>query len=577
MTNYHRLRKQSAPLVPALILIFCTTVLFPITSCNKETDRKLQYAESVIQERPDTALTILRSLSGDDLRTSRQRGLHSLLHAKALDKNYIDTTDLGIIEPAVGYFARHNEGDRYAEALFYKGRIYQNDGDNQTAIMYFNEALDNTSEDNHILLDLVYTYIRYAHGKSKNHIDALKYCRKAYQESLKTGIEENINSNLLALAIAEHNSSNNEVADSLLSELMTREPADSPRYLTAVVLRGCNYIEMKQPDYERALEMFDYAYGHNAYFVYPEACLEYKYALMRVAPHRDNSFLDEAIGQRSDDVSTLWWKARINVLTGKHDIAAKQLFDCIGSSNEFVNAALEQSLLRQEKIYQEAKVENLNQRHRIDILSEIIAILVIVLLFVAGGLVYIIMKKRHQEQIFRLEESLDAANELLSANIATANKKISSNNAANNEKLSKLRTDFISLYRKQFSEIESLCVPALDTISTTLFDSMRNKLSHSLDEIVKEIIVDKDKHQELERRINMDIDNIIKRLRDEASDIVSEEEIQMFCYIILGFSGRTVSFLMGIPEGTCRSKKLRLKQKIEKKDIPDRDFFLSFF
>lgn len=575
MAHSYSLRKHPAPLSAAVFVIFHALVFCTFVSCSKETEHKLQYAESVIQEHPDSALAALQSVSQKELRTARQKGLYSLLYAKALDKNYIDTTDLSIIEPAVEYFSRHKDGDRYAEALFYKGRIYQNDGDNQTAIMHFNEALDMVSPDNHILLDLLYTWIAWSHSSSKNHIDALKYSRIAYEESLITGIEENINSNLFTLAEAEHNCSNVEVADSLLTELMKREPADSQRYLMAVVLRGCNFIEKDYPDYKKALEMFDYAYSHNAEF-YPEAILEYKYAIMQSAPHRSTDFLDEAINL-PENVPVLWWNSEISIFNHDYEIAVKQLQSYIRNTNVTIDKVLEQSLLRQEKIYQEAKVQNLNQRHQIDCLSQIIGLLVIMLLALAAGLIYIIMKKYHQEQIFRLEESLSAANELLSASIAAANKKLSSTNAAHNEKLSELRAEFISLYRKQFSEIESLCVPAMGTISHTLFDSMRNKLAHSLDEIAQEIIVDKDRHKELEQRINTDVDNVIQKLRSEASDVVSEEEIQMFCYIVLGFSGRTISFLMGLPEGACRVRKTRLKQKIEKTDIPDRDFFLSFF
>ena len=53
----------------------------------------LEQAEAVMQEYPDSALTLLQAINTDELTTDRGRAMHALLLSQAYDKNYIDLTD----------------------------------------------------------------------------------------------------------------------------------------------------------------------------------------------------------------------------------------------------------------------------------------------------------------------------------------------------------------------------------------------------------------------------------------------------------------------------------------------------
>ena len=50
-------------------------------------------AEAVMQEHPDSALTLLQAINPDELTTDRGRAMHALLLSQAYDKNYIALTD----------------------------------------------------------------------------------------------------------------------------------------------------------------------------------------------------------------------------------------------------------------------------------------------------------------------------------------------------------------------------------------------------------------------------------------------------------------------------------------------------
>ena len=87
----------------------------------------LDEAQQWVDERPDTSLSILKTLNRQSLR-GRSAARYSLIYAKALDKNYIDTTDISIIEPALKFYDRFGTDFEKAQAHYYEGRILQNAG-----------------------------------------------------------------------------------------------------------------------------------------------------------------------------------------------------------------------------------------------------------------------------------------------------------------------------------------------------------------------------------------------------------------------------------------------------------------
>ena len=114
---------------------------------------ELDWAEAVMEEHPDSALALLDTLDRSRLalalldtldrsrlRTRGAKARHTLLYSQALDKNWIDLSTDSIIKPAVRYYARHGNLDDRLKAQYYLGRIYQNAGDNESAMRCFVNA-----------------------------------------------------------------------------------------------------------------------------------------------------------------------------------------------------------------------------------------------------------------------------------------------------------------------------------------------------------------------------------------------------------------------------------------------------
>lgn len=75
-------------------------VLLCLVSCTQHSGHweMLNDMETVMSERPDSALEVLRDINRDELSSDEERAKHALLLSMALDKNYIDETDISLIK-----------------------------------------------------------------------------------------------------------------------------------------------------------------------------------------------------------------------------------------------------------------------------------------------------------------------------------------------------------------------------------------------------------------------------------------------------------------------------------------------
>ena len=101
---------------------------------------KLQQAETCMNEYPDSALTILKSIVQTDLQSEEHRARYALLYSQALDKNYIDLTNDSLISIAVDYYKDRDDARAKFLSYYYQGRIYTNAKNLTQATLAYMEA-----------------------------------------------------------------------------------------------------------------------------------------------------------------------------------------------------------------------------------------------------------------------------------------------------------------------------------------------------------------------------------------------------------------------------------------------------
>ena len=94
--------------------IFLLLILGALMACNdpKPVTDTLHRAEALMNEHPDSAWTLLNTISPDEMGQNRTRALYALLYTQAQDKTYRDETNDSLISVAVDYFRRTSSVSR---------------------------------------------------------------------------------------------------------------------------------------------------------------------------------------------------------------------------------------------------------------------------------------------------------------------------------------------------------------------------------------------------------------------------------------------------------------------------------
>ena len=134
--------------MPILLSIACM-----LPSCaHSDASYMLDRCESVIETKPDSALILLRGIDKELLTSSEQRAHYAILMSMALDKNYIDTTNFDVLQPAIDYYLEHGTPDDKLRTYYYQGVIFRNKGDIYNALSSYIKASDSSKGGNDSLV-----------------------------------------------------------------------------------------------------------------------------------------------------------------------------------------------------------------------------------------------------------------------------------------------------------------------------------------------------------------------------------------------------------------------------------------
>ena len=125
-------------------IILLTAVLLITGSCDRNGAvwEMLDMAENLMDSKPDSALRVLEGIPASKVKGKEVSARYALLKSMALDKNCIDTTTFDILQPAIDYYIKHGTPDEQLRTYYYQGRIYQNQGDDDSAMQSFMNGSD---------------------------------------------------------------------------------------------------------------------------------------------------------------------------------------------------------------------------------------------------------------------------------------------------------------------------------------------------------------------------------------------------------------------------------------------------
>lgn len=557
---------------------------FLLVSCdNRQTKSLLQDVETYIQERPDSALRVLRKVDSLTLNTKSLRARYSLLFAMALDKNYIDTTALSILEPTVAYYERLGSPQDKMLSCYYLGRIYANRKDYPNAVIFYSQALRESSEYDYYHRGLIYAASADAYNASFNDEEELRNTILAYECFEKIG-DKDLDLSLYKVAQAYHNNERFDVADSLYSLVYSGKDSTSRLALYAMEDLVSNDLYQEKQDVERDLELLEYVAEHRGNLSL-ESYYEYAYLLLLAGKESEAENILSQLSNREANGKTMEIRYRIAECKGQNEEALALLKSMLSHQNDVVKKKLAQSVFKAQSDYYRLTAEVSEQKSTISNQRSII-ILITGLMIIA--LLYVIFMKRKSTLIReknRLTQAVEESERLLETVRNRANEEkserekdildLKSRNEREQDKIKDLREMYVALYQKRFSEIGKY----YDAASSHRLESIKEKAYHdvisSTQALFEEIASGSEGQKKFEARINAELDDIVSKIRSDFPKL-KDDDIRFICYLIVGFDTSTISFLMDITKENVRVKKHRLREKLNGYSGPNETLYRLF-
>lgn len=557
---------------------------FLLVSCdNRQTKSLLQDVETYIQERPDSALRVLRKVDSLTLNTKALRARYSLLFAMALDKNYIDTTALSILEPTVAYYERLGSPQDKMLSCYYLGRIYANRKDYPNAVIFYSQALRESGEYDYYHRGLIYAASADAYNASFNDEEELRNTILAYECFEKIG-DKDLDLSLYKVAQAYHNNERFDVADSLYSLVYSGKDSTSRLALYAMEDLVSNDLYQEKQDVERDLELLEYVAEHRGNLSL-ESYYEYAYLLLLAGKESEAENILSQLSNREANGKTMEIRYRIAECKGQNEEALALLKSMLSHQNDVVKKKLAQSVFKAQSDYYRLTAEVSEQKSTI---ANQRSVIILIAGLMMAGLLYIVFMKRKTALIRekdRLAQAVEESEKLLETvrNRAKQEKEerdkdifdLKSHNERERDKIKELREMYVALYQKRFSEIGKY----YDAASSHRLESIKEKAYHdvisSTQALFEEIASGSEGQKKFEARINADLDDIVSKIRSDFPKL-KDDDIRFICYLIVGFDTSTISFLMDISKENVRVKKHRLREKLNGYAGPNETLYRLF-
>lgn len=523
--------------------------------------RDLSDIESYIDAHPDSALVAIRQIDTLSLKTKAQKARYALLHAMALDKSYIDTSNTSIIMPAVDYYSKHGNPEEKLKAWMYLGTEQFNDKKYNEAIVSFEQAIEySNSVSDQNLQGVLYSKMADTFIKSQDYVQADDYLDKAikcFEDSVRPD-QKNLAQIMKAvnyIRLMEWDKAEG-LFNSLLSDntLLDKQKGSVEGYYAMMILYNPSIKDTT------AFSHLNNAIFYNGTLENVDQYCAYAYILGSLGRDEEADLLFQGIDLEdyTNNYSYEYWKHRLYKEKGDYKkaysslLSARNIVDSITRVNHTLSASNAQRVqLEDLAIQRQLTVQN--QRWMIVAIS-LLAILIATVLSV----LYLRRKRKSIAEHDRMEIVID-----------TLNHRISEMNSEKNVLIKEKTKVRFALIGSIFEDIHHLIGSGESPTKERLYEiiNVRTKILEN----------DENAQKEFEKSLNEESGNIMTNFHNDFPDLKPEEYRLASC-IFAGFDNTTIMLIMGITTlEYTRVKKNRLKNKIQKRPSELLDIYLGYF
>ncbi len=541
-----------------LIFILLTLPFF-LTSCHKsEAVRLMNGIETYIQTRPDSALAVLSQIDTSSLRHPKERAQFALLYAIALDKNYVDTTDFGVIRPAIEYYSKHGTAWQKMLTYYYEGRIHFNAKRDAEAIISQMHALDNAmNTEPGRYLGLIYSAMADLSGRSYCWEEADRYLTCAQQAFLDVNDSSAYFLATKDIIVNRSNQGKKEEALEMANSLMEN---DIPSFLLADLLirKAGIMVDTTTVDYHPALECYLQAFQMGGK-PSKKHLARYAYSLGRCGYDKEAEQVFQLLlgSDESTASAAKPWLQALLADKGDYPNAYRILRESLDVQSEMVDQLINQSLFRSQRDYLKVKEDEIVLRSK----NQRLLISLLVLSFILAAVISGLMVRHFRWRVENKELEIERLSE--SMKVMLDEKDASIHN---------LQSQFKRIYSQRFKQLEDYYKNY--EIARRSGASM-NRLYNSLLEIIRDIEGDTDGQRHMDEVIDQQFDGIMTRLYAECPNLQKRDYL-LFSYTAACFDLTTIGMLLGnLSADAVHMRRYRLRKSLREINPPSLADFIG--
>ncbi len=540
------------------LFAFAVTIILFVSCNSRHVENLLNDVETYISERPDSALAVLDSIDRDLLTTRKLRSHHALLHAMALDKNYIDVSDDSLALTALDFYGSRGDKKYKARSLYYLGLSYYYSQEYDKAILEFTKAEVEAKQYDSLYWGLTKVAQADTYAKIYNDIEEYNCINKAAEIYESISADYYIDANKYRLAKILIDQERYHESDSILLDIINSSDINNKIKSASLVAYAYSQVVKFDNKYHLAVNIYEKLLNDND--ISSMSIMDYwayAYSLNCLGRKDESNDLISQLILIDTTVTAEYWQYIITKSNSDYNSALYYLERVTEKNEEEVAGVLKQELSLKQRDYYASQSELYSYRmHRRTFL--LISITAIALMVIGYLIIFYrgYIKKQQDEKESYMEYVAEITRQL--EDIKHENKE-------------SLKRKYIELYKSKFELLRSLSDHYLQTENRIDAEKIIYRKVVSL---VEEIRNDEEHRVGFEAMLDNDLDGIMTNFRTELPKL-REIDYAIFSYWIIGFDVTTISRLLDTSLNVIYIRKTRIKQQIMDKCPEHMDQFLE--
>jgi hypothetical protein len=536
------------------ILFFCfttTIILISTVACNHFSD-DLSHAEQLLDNKPDSALRLLKTIPVQKLFFPSDKALYAFLYCRALEKQNINIESDSLINVATEYY-NENEPLRAGYAWLIKVHIAQNNknASEQAQFLFKADEFSKLACDNKLNALIYYEKAKLLFNQ-RQFAKAISYFKVSAAYFVKTNQQRSIVLSNLHIGYSYLYLQKPDIAEKYYQRAENTAIRLNDRELLSVILKSIGALYFERSDYLNALKCFYEAplvgikvYDSNKYYLIADAYIKLnQFDSAKFYMHKV-----KVLTEIGTDYYRLWQH-----IYEKEGNATKAIYyadKVVMATDSLYKQKLQVSFDGLEKKYNYQKLQLANQQLIIKDKQNSVYLLLCILIIAGFATTFLLWRLRLKQQ------KLATQSQILKQERALYEKE-KENSSLLTKKLEfqKILITNIDLHRKNTVKRPGLWKSSSGQIVVEQNEAL---------------------HKELTAHVDLEYNNFTLRLKDQFQ-VLTERDLFFCCLLLAKFETGMIATVLDVNIESVNKHRHRLRKKLQVSDSTENlvDFLRNF-